>query len=65
LNSEYPKHTTRTLYPYLGGGPWTIANYLMKIAVPPTPAYMVVKEISSILFYQYMDDFSHVLMEIF
>jgi len=37
----------------------------MKIAVPPTPAYMVVKEISSILFYQYMDDFSHVLMEIF
>ena len=36
--------------PYLGGDPWTTANYLIKIAVPPIPAYMELEEISSILF---------------
>jgi len=47
----YTLKTSRTL-PIFGfrGGLWTIADHLMKIALPPLTAYMKLEEVSPLLF---------------
>jgi len=47
----YTLNTSRTL-PISGfrGGLWTIADHLMKIAVPPLTAYMELEEVSPLLY---------------
>jgi len=48
------------------GGLWMIANYLVKIIVPPVTAYMELEEIPPLFFLTFkhlMGSFSSVLME--